>query len=116
MQHFTQAHKDNMAAALGAATVYFGHDSIELEKIRFLQEKLNCEEALPAVSDHVCNLHLMTIADTGFDLNGAAYFNRYPGLPAKYVVHGNNEGFHKTMREAQARFPGVIKERTFATK
>ena len=115
MQHFTQAQKDNMAATLAAATVYFGHDNIELEKIGFFQEKLNCEEAeaLPVISDYVCNLHLMTIADTGFDLNGMAYFNRYPALHAKYRVHGNNEEFLKTMEEAQKRFPDVIKVRTY---
>ncbi len=115
MQHFTQAHKDNMAAALGAATVYFGHDSSELERIWFLQEKLNREESLPLVNLYICNLHLITIAETGFDLNGTAYFNRYPGLPAKYVVHGDNEEFHKMMQEAQERFPD-IKKRTFETK
>lgn len=113
MQHFTQAQKDNMAAVLAVSTVYFGHDSIELEKIGFFQEKLNCEEALPAISNYVCNLHLITIADTGFDLNGVAYFNRYPALHAKYRVHGNSEEFLKTMEEAQKRFPDIIKVRTY---
>lgn len=79
-----QPEKERMLKALDVAVVYFGHDSNRLTKIEYAKEELKQDNPLSIVCDFISNLHLIKIAETGYNLNEEAYFiqnNCYPKSP-----------------------------------
>lgn len=94
---FTEDQKNKMSEALEKAKLLFS--SNEEKQLRITQAHENLitstdSAELTLVSDLLCGLHLEAIADTGFDLNGTAYYTKYQGLPAVYVLQPRTDEGH----------------------
>lgn len=109
---FTAANIRSMKEALDYASSYFERDPIHSSKIAtasaLLQEGI--KEAMPKIRDYVCNLHMIVIAETGFDLNKTAYCNTMPQLPARYVAFPRTDKGAQILEEIRRKHPDAVKE------
>jgi len=112
MKNFTAAQKKSMEEALCFASSYFEKDPVHSSKIATAAALLHegIKEALPKIRDYVCNLDLIVIAETGFDLNKTPYCSRFPALPARYVAFPKTEKGAKILEEIRKKHPEAVKE------
>lgn len=75
MSRYTETQKKRMVEALNGARSIF-KDSVTQRKINLNAERLRTGRELQKVSSFVCNLHLISIAMSGRDLNGRRYLTR----------------------------------------
>lgn len=112
MKQFTDKQKERMLIALENGSLFFQTDLKKIESISNTKEKLESEEEAFLCEDdllNLSNLHLISIAETGFDLNGEAYFNRYTALPAIYVAYAKNDAGTKAINEIYERHPDLAR-------
>ncbi|MDD3596174.1 hypothetical protein [Sulfuricurvum sp.] len=102
----TAYQKNKMSEALEKAVMLFQDDDEKQLEITQAQGLLKtCTDIdLTNVSDFVCGLHLISIADTGFDLNGAPYYTRFEDLPALYAIRPKTENGVITMQKLRNQF------------
>lgn len=105
----TAEQKNQMSEALEKAVTLFPGDAEKQLQIAQAHEQLKtCADTdLTSVSDFVCGLHLISIADTGFDLNGTPYFTKFKGLPALYVVRPKTKNGVIAVQELSDQFDAI---------
>lgn len=112
MKKFTIEQTKSMKEALAFASSYFEKDPVHSSKIATAAALLHegVKEALPKIRDYVCNLHLIVIAETGFDLNKTPYCSRFPALPARYVAFPKTDKGAQILEEIRRKHPEAVKE------
>jgi len=104
----TADQKIKMSQALEKAVSFFSGDTEKQLQIAQAHEELKtCTNDLTSVSDFVCGLHLVAIAETGFDLNGTPYYTRFEGLPALYVIKPKTENGVIAVQELRDQFETI---------
>lgn len=105
----TAKQKKQMSEALEKAVTLFQGDAEKQLQIAQAHEQLKtCADTdLTSVSDFVCGLHLISIADTGFDLNGTPYFTKFEGLPALYVIRPKTKNGVITVQKLRDQFETI---------
>lgn len=79
--------KKKLETALFGAANYFIGDRKRLGEITRIQKDLKREDcSLAEAQNVVCNLSLIAIAETGFDLCGKPYFLKHPELNVIYRI------------------------------
>lgn len=107
----TADQKIKMSQALEKAVSFFSDDTEKQQRIAQAHEELKtCTNDLTSVSDFVCGLHLVAIAETGFDLNGTPYYTRFEGLPAVYAVRPKTENGVIAIQQIRDQFDALNKK------
>lgn len=106
----TADQKKQMSEALKKAVMFFPGDAkkqLEIAQAHEQLRKSTDKTDLTNVSDFVCGLHLISIADTGFDLNGTPFYTRFEGLPALYVIRPKKENGVIALQELHDQFTAI---------
>lgn len=106
----TADQKKQMSEALEKAVMLFpGNAEKQLEIAQAHEQLIKSTDKtdLTSVSDFVCGLHLISIADTGFDLSGTPFYTRFEGLPALYVIRPKTENGVLAVQELRSQFAAI---------
>lgn len=112
MRHFSSETLTSMREALNNGSFYFSEDPENSQKISASLKLLDGgrKDMFERIADFVCNLHLIAIAETGFDLNKRPYFSRHPNLPARYIVAANTVRGREVIEMVRKQHPSAIVE------
>lgn len=112
MENFTAEQTKSMMEALDFASLYFADDTEHFEKIVKAQAQIakETQESYLQVRDYICNLQLIVIAETGFDLNKKSYCLKYPALRARYVTFARTERGVQILEELKVKHADVALE------
>ena len=97
--------KKNLETALFGAANYFIGDRKRLGEITKIQNDLKKEGyPLTEAQNIVCNLSLIAIAETGFDLCGKPYFLKYPKINAIYRIYARTKKGQKIIKSLNNKY------------
>lgn len=112
MENFTTKQMKLMSEALDFASIYFADDTKHFEKIVKAQAQIakETQESYLLVRDYICNLQLISIAETGFDLNKKSYCLKYPALAARaqYITFARTDKGIQILNELKIKHADVV--------